>query len=682
MLRESCYVYQSMLYFLFACIFTLNANAHNGKISYVYPVDNIRIDGDLSDWSTDIQPSPFTHYLWSFQPENDKDCQATVRLGYNLSEQSLYVGIELIDDKHVRNPENPTWQLIDLQTLHLDIDHSKDNSGVIGYEYSQDTSYIVHQKSNLWNAQVQNASWDDVEVKMTHKDGKTVCEWKIFLGDKLTVNRTIGFDYTIIDNDEEGSFGFLNWGPNPGKHDNANNLSDLVFVENNTSLGKIKGHLNWEGKGLKDYPKYVRLTKMEQPDSWVQVAVDSNGIYEAELPEAVYSLRLAEGLLFQKKWQYNFDIFQAKALNLPFIEVKAGERKNIARVRLQKIAAPDLLPEKGLLHDFDTKATTKVDHFIKSYQGFYGIPGVSLALIKDGKVVYHKTYGVRNTMTNESITENTLFEAASITKTVFAYTVHRLVEKGLIDLDKPLHEYLPFEAIAKKEDYKLMTGRHVLRHLSGLPNWGQNLENTPGTKYGYSGEGFEYLKRVVMHITGKSMQQILDEEVINPIGLTNTYFSQNKHLAKVASEGHFNQNPTLQTPPNDPGMAWSMYTEAKDFSKFAIHLLNKKGLKLATYQEMLTLYNEYPMLEGEPQRPYPNGMGQGIAIRKTPFGQTFGHGGSNGDFKCYYEMYDGLKMGYIIFTNADMGDYLHPKMAELLVEGKKKAQVVKLTEKE
>ena len=59
---------------------------------------------------------------------------------------------------------------------------------------------------------------------------------------------------------------------------------------------------------------------------------------------------------------------------------------------------------------------------------------VSLALIKEGKVIYHKTYGIRNLMTNASITESTLFEAASITKPVFAYTVHRLEEKGIIDL--------------------------------------------------------------------------------------------------------------------------------------------------------------------------------------------------------------------------------------------------------
>lgn len=666
-------------------LLTLNLNAHNGKVAYVYPVNNISIDADLSDWSAQIEPLSMDNYLFGFKPENEKDCSATLRLGYNLAQQSLFVGIEWIDDKYVRNPEKPLWNLVDLQTLHLDLEHLEDRpgAGVIGYEYCQDTSYIIHQTLNLWTAQVQNASWDNVIVKTNQKNGKTITEWRIFLGDKLQINRTIGFDYTIIDNDEEGGFGFMTWGPSSGsRHDNPQSIGDIVFVENNTSLGKIKGHLNWEGPSLKTYPGRVRLEGLQHPDFMVHVPVDSNGIYEAILPEGVYSVNLTDDLLFKEKWQYNFDLYRFKAFNQPFIEVKGEETKNVPRMRLRRIDAPDLLPKKGLLHDFDKKQATKVDYFVKEYMDFYGIPGVSLALIKDSEVVYHKTYGVRNMMTNESITENTLFEAASITKTVFAYTVHRLVEKGIIDLDKPLHEYLPFEEIAEKEDYKLMTGRHVLRHLSGLPNWGRRLENTPGTKYGYSGEGFEYLKRVLMKVTGKSMQQILEEEVITPLGLYNTHFAQNEALAKVASEGHYYKVPTLQNPPLEPGMAWSMYTEAKAFSKFALHILNRKGLKPATYQEILTMYNEFPMAKGEPKRPYPNGMGQGFAVRQTPYGSTFGHGGSNGDFKCYYEVYDDLKMGYVIFTNGDMGDYLHPKMAELLIEGKRVEMNPKMAEKE
>ena len=119
-------------------------------------------------------------------------------------------------------------------------------------------------------------------------------------------------------------------------------------------------------------------------------------------------------------------------------------------------------------------------------------------------------------MTGDKVDSNTLFEAASITKPVFAFAVQRLAERGVIDLDKPLWLYLPYPDIAYDERYKLITAKHVLTHRTGFPNWRSMNESgkldikfTPGTDYGYSGEGFEYLKMVVEKITGKKVEQVL-----------------------------------------------------------------------------------------------------------------------------------------------------------------------------
>ncbi|WP_315815533.1 serine hydrolase domain-containing protein [Paraflavitalea speifideaquila] len=155
-----------------------------------------------------------------------------------------------------------------------------------------------------------------------------------------------------------------------------------------------------------------------------------------------------------------------------------------------------LIPGKGVLHQFTLADSGRIDQFIKTYQQYYKIPGASLALIKDGRVVYHKVYGVKNAFTGEAVDSLTLFEAASVTKPVFAFAVLRLAERGLIDLDKPLYLYLPYKDIEDDERYKLMTVRHVLTHRTGFPNWRDGkltLLFTPGEKYNYSGEGFEYL---------------------------------------------------------------------------------------------------------------------------------------------------------------------------------------------
>ena len=247
-----------------------------------------------------------------------------------------------------------------------------------------------------------------------------------------------------------------------------------------------------------------------------------------------------------------------------------------------------------------------IDDFIKQYQEYYEIPGVSLAIIKDGQVVYHNTYGVKNTYTKEPVDGNTLFEAASITKTVFAFAVNSLAEKGIIDLDKPLYQYLPFDEIAYDDRYKLMTARHVLSHQTGLPNWAYmnpdgrpDLKFTPGTGYGYSGEGFEYLKRVVVKITGKDIGTVLEEEVINPLGLKNMYFEKSDYLAKVVANGHYENFPSRADLPDSPGMAWSMHTEALSFSTFVLALLDRKGLNPATYDEMFRIQSVVPLDEDE-----------------------------------------------------------------------------------
>ena len=100
-----------------------------------------------------------------------------------------------------------------------------------------------------------------------------------------------------------------------------------------------------------------------------------------------------------------------------------------------------------------------------------------------------------------------------------------------------MYTYLPFEEIEHDERYKLITARHVLSHQTGFPNWASmnpdgkiDIKFIPGTAYGYSGEGYEYLKRVVTKVTGKDIETILKEEVLDPLSLKNTYFSVNDYL--------------------------------------------------------------------------------------------------------------------------------------------------------
>ncbi|MEM1089113.1 MAG: serine hydrolase domain-containing protein, partial [Pseudomonadota bacterium] len=255
--------------------------------------------------------------------------------------------------------------------------------------------------------------------------------------------------------------------------------------------------------------------------------------------------------------------------------------------------------------------------------------------------------------------------------------------RGVIDLDKPLYEYLPFEDIAHDKRYQKITGRMALSHQTGFPNWrwanddGKiDIKFYPGIKYGYSGEGFEYLGRVVSHLTGKSLEQVLLEEALQPMGFAgNTYFSDRPELHRQASRGHLAGMTGPHDFPGEVGVAHSMYTEAKTFSGFMVSLLARKGLSAEGYEKMLEPQVEVP-LDPEERPQWPSRYGLGFHLMNTPYGLAYGHGGNNGNFTCQFELYPEQNMGFAIFTNADTGSLLVNALREYLVIGSAEPQAL------
>jgi len=129
------------------------------------------------------------------------------------------------------------------------------------------------------------------------------------------------------------------------------------------------------------------------------------------------------------------------------------------------------------------------------------VPGLSLIIIEDAKIILQKNLGLKNSQKKDPINEGTLFKAASLSKPVFTYGVLKLVENGKLDLDTPLVKYLSLCDVKNDERVNSITARMVLTHTSGLPNLRPKNEALkiyfePGTRFNYSGEGFLYLQRV------------------------------------------------------------------------------------------------------------------------------------------------------------------------------------------
>ena len=642
--------------------------AHNGKIAHARPLGTITIDGNLTDWPANaVKYNIIT--LSPAKPTSGDDFSGYFQVGYRAEERALYLAITITDNDFVEDTSaSVAWNSQDCLELCLDATHLSFGSGVASFMYSKK---LRNTNQSAYDPFAKAASWDIIKVVQVRKGNTTIYEWRIELKDQFAVGKSIGLDFNIFDKDANGNFTVNAWGRGNLKFRNAKSLGDIILMPQDQQLATVSGNVKWDRPMKIPLPGAILIQSAQHPKAWVSASIDSNGNYSAIIPAGKYTVK------FSDPYYTRNDTAFATNIKPVSVQAIANQQSRVPGITLSGAPAPDFLPAKGLLHDFNAASTKQLDKFIETYQQYYGIPGISLALIKDGKPVYYKTYGYKNTVTHEKVDSSTLFEAASVTKPVFSFAVQRLAERGIIDLDKPLYEYLPYKDIEHDERYKLITAKHVLTHRTGFPNWrwmnkdGKlDIRFTPGTDYNYSGEGFEYLKMVVEKITGKKVEQVLKEEVIEPMGLYHTFFSGNDSLKQVVSNGHYDQLPTYDPLPDAPGMAWSMYTEAKIFTNFMRYMLEQKGLSAATYDSMFTKHSDFKFDPGDPKPRYPSYMGISLEIRETPYGKSFGHGGNNGDFRCQFEVYKDLKMGYVVFTNANSSYYMLDVMRQLLVEGK------------
>ena len=162
------------------------------------------------------------------------------------------------------------------------------------------------------------------------------------------------------------------------------------------------------------------------------------------------------------------------------------------------------------------------------------IPGLSLTLIENGKIVFSKGYGKTRGVFGRAVDSETLFQVASISKPVAAAVALQLVEKGVLSLDAPVLEapvvvsYLPKPYLESSEKTDSITLHQILNHTSGLSNnlfpKDKRLVNNPGEKFLYSGIGFDYLTEVIRLSTGKTLQAEALELLFDKAGMKNSSF--------------------------------------------------------------------------------------------------------------------------------------------------------------
>jgi len=341
--------------------------------------------------------------------------------------------------------------------------------------------------------------------------------------------------------------------------------------------------------------------------------------------------------------------------------------------------------------DGKTLSTASIDRIVNKLMDNGEVTGLALGIINDNKAVYVKNYGYKNKARNEWNDTATCFYAASLAKPLFAYLVMRLVDKGLIDLDKPIYTYLPkplpeyanYKDLAGDERWKLITARNCLAHTTGFPNWrdfnphnNKKLEIffTPGERYAYSGEGLYLLQLVVETITGKQLEELAQENIFQPLGMRRTSFLWQPAFETNYAVGHdMNEDTMAKSKPTKANAAGSMETTIVDYTRFIEALMQGKGLSEKAKKEMLSVQvgihtkHEFPSLNNEitdANKKIKLSYGLGWGLFTSPYGKTFFKEGHGDGWVHYMISFPGKKDAVIIMTNSANGESIFKELVE------------------
>jgi CubicO group peptidase (beta-lactamase class C family) len=342
--------------------------------------------------------------------------------------------------------------------------------------------------------------------------------------------------------------------------------------------------------------------------------------------------------------------------------------------------------EDGLIPPFIIIGDSKPKMNIYDRMEHYKVPGVSIAVVKDGKLLWAKGYGIANTQTGGSITTETIFQAGSISKPIAALGALKLVQEGKMDLDEDINTYLVGWKVAENKftENEKVTLERLLTHTAGMtvhgfPGYSQTdsfpsvtsvlegkgntpavfVDTIPGSIWRYSGGGYTVMEKAVEDVSGQALEIYLAENILAPLGMTHSTYGQplpEKYQANASAaydgdgklyEGLYHNYPEQA--------AAGLWTTPSDLAKYfmeiqAIRAGKTDGvLSKEIVDQMLTQHQ--------------NEWGLGPALGKRDGKVIFSHGGKNAGFSNDMMGYADRGDAIIVMTSADRGTRL---MAEIM----------------
>lgn len=284
---------------------------------------------------------------------------------------------------------------------------------------------------------------------------------------------------------------------------------------------------------------------------------------------------------------------------------------------------------------------------VRSILDSHSIGAAAVGVLSGGRLTDEIYFG--EARPGVAVDHSTQFEIASITKTVVAETVLRLSDEDVFQLDEPLSEYWVDPDVADDPRHQQLTARLVLTHRTGFPNWrffredGRLVfEHDPGSRYGYSGEGFNYLGRAIENKLGKPLPEVVQEVVFDPLSMESASIqndpatTENFAMLRTEDGELFDKHcrPGFCFEKDGWNAAGLMTVTLRDYARFLAAVGNAEGSSaeiVADRDAVHTLTPDDPLVDCEESAPTPcpdeQGYGLGFEVARTGDSLVIGHGG-------------------------------------------------------
>lgn len=368
-------------------------------------------------------------------------------------------------------------------------------------------------------------------------------------------------------------------------------------------------------------------------------------------------------------------------------EKQASQRGENAAMKLRRILMMvcifATLAETALGQSKDDDAvTTRVDAYVSAQMREQKIPGLALAVVRDGKIIEAKGFGLANVELNVPVKAETLFQTGSVGKQFTSMAVMMLVEEGKVRLDDKITKYFD----GAPSSWSNITVRNLLTHTSGIPDYDSDalmnhaepfinlrrdyteeellrkfetlrLDFAPGDKWSYSNTGYVLLGILIHKVTGEFYGDFLGERIFKPLGMDSTRIISEADIIPNRSAGYRlakgelkNQewvSPSLNTTADG-----ALYTNVLDMARWDAALYTEKLVKRGTLDQMWSPVN---LNSG---KTFPYGFGWGVS--QVNGHRLIDHDGAWQGFTTQISRYVDDRLTFIVLTNLD-SDHSNPR---------------------